>query len=551
MRTLTAITTLCTPVTLLYCQFLWNPVVFDDTYFFDGRVHEQYLNKFFSFDLRWLPYATFEWTRVFFGLDLIWLHLGNLGIHLLSTITLFLFLRRLFENQIPKHLDQQTKPLPGHWLAFLGALIFSLHPVSVYAVNYLSQRSILMATLFTLITWRCFLEGLLTNRKFWLLISSASYLLAALSKEHAIMAPAISGLLALLVNNGPRRKLFTLIYPAFILYGFIAIFIVAQVKLNNILGQAYEPMASDQFSKLGDQLDLTLIYPLSILTQSYLFFEYIWIWLVPSPAWMSIDIYPTFALHLLSWPETLGFIAFIIYPFIGFRFLLDKGLKGLFGLAMLCPWFLFATELSTVRIQESFVLYRSYLWMTGIFAALPFIFQRFSAKQTSVYLLSIALMAMPLSWLRLKTFSHPVLLWDDAAKLVENHEYRPGMERIYYNRGTELIRLKQYDLAMKDLNKTLILGTETGYLSAYAFSNRGYIYKSTARYPNALSDYNSAIQLNPTNPVLYIAKAEILAALNDPVGTQKAFSEACKLGSPLACRNLTVNNGTLIIPKVK
>ncbi|MGZ5574507.1 MAG: hypothetical protein ACXWEO_05730, partial [Methylobacter sp.] len=98
MKTAFSLFALCFPVTLLYGQFLWNPVVFDDIYFFDGTVHEEYLGKVFSFDLRWLPYATFEWTRSLLGLDLIWFRLGNLGLHLALVVTLFLFLRRLFER---------------------------------------------------------------------------------------------------------------------------------------------------------------------------------------------------------------------------------------------------------------------------------------------------------------------------------------------------------------------------------------------------------------------------------------------------------------------
>ncbi len=527
---------LCLPVIFLYCQFLWNPVVFDDVYFFDGRIHEQYLNKLFSFDMRWLPYASFEWTRILFGQELIWLHLGNLALHLATIITLFFFLRRLFEHVLGTA-NKSIETLSPHWLAFFGALIFALYPVCVYAVNYLSQRSILMATLFSLLTWRLFLEGLLRNNYRWLLASVVPYLFAVLSKEHAIMAPTISALLIILISP-PTRKHFKLAWPTFVLYGLIGLFVVIQVKSSKVLGQAYEPMASDQFSRLGEGFDIKLAYPLSILTQTFLFFKYLWAWLVPSPAWMSVDIYQHFALRFLSWPEASGFIGFIIYPILAFRLLIQRGINGLFGFGLLCPWLLFATELSTIRIQESFVLYRSYLWMPAAFAVLPFICQKMNAKQASFALLFVALMAMPLSWLRLKTFSHPLLLWADAARLVENEDYRPGMERIYYNRGTELIRLNQYKHAMEDMNKTLILGSENGYLAAYAFSNRGYIYKATKQYTLSLADYNRAIALNPKNPVLYIAKAQVLSELHDPIASKEAYTYACTLGSPLACKKI-------------
>ena len=70
---------------------------------------------------------------------------------------LFLFLQRLFAAVLPaeRALD------PGLVGAFFGALLFLVHPAAVYGVAYLIQRSIVMATLFGLVSLYCFLEGLM------------------------------------------------------------------------------------------------------------------------------------------------------------------------------------------------------------------------------------------------------------------------------------------------------------------------------------------------------------------------------------------------------
>jgi hypothetical protein len=534
MRIAYSLVALCLPITLLYGQFLWNPVVFDDIYFFDGSIHEQYLDKVFSFDLRWLPYATLEWTHSAFGLDLIGFRIGNLILHLATTITLFLFLRRLFERVLPISV-KNSGTLSSHWLAFFGVLIFALHPVSVYAVGYLVQRSTLMATLFVLLTWRLFLEGLIRENYRWLLASGITYFLAVLSKEHAIMAPAVTIVLLLLVNNQSTRQRIMLLWPAFLLYGLIGGFVIYQIKTRHILGQAYEPIAATYMSSLGPDFDEQLAYPLSMLTQSFLFFKYLWVWLAPSPGWMSVDMPQAFALRLWSWPEIAGLIGFIAYPFIAFRLLLQKGVKGLLGFALLCPWLLFFTELSTIRIQESFVLYRSYLWMAGAFAALPFLCQKLNAKQAAITLSFIALLMMPLSWLRLTTFSHSLLLWDDAARLVENaDEKRLGIDRIFYNRGTELIKVKHYAEAIEDLSKAINI---KGYYAAYAFTNRAKVYMETHQYQLALSDINKAIEVQPTKKAnLYLGKALALEGLNDKTAAMQAYKQACTLGLQAACQ---------------
>ncbi len=538
MRTIFSLLALCLPVTLLYGQFLWNPVVFDDIYFFDGSVHEQYLGKIFSFDLRWLPYATFEWTRALLGLDLIWFRLGNLALHLATTVTLFFFLRRLFERILPEN----NETLSPHWLAFFGALIFALHPASVYAAAYLVQRSTLMATLFALLTWRLFLEGLIRENHRWLLASAATYFLAVFSKEHAIMAPALTIVLLLLVNNQSNRQRLMLIWLTFVLYGLIGGFVVFQVKSSHILGQAYEPIAANFMSLLGPDFNERLVYPLSILTQSFLFFKYLWVWIAPSPAWMSVDMPQVFARSLWSWPETAGLLGFILYPVLATRLLLQKGIKGLLGFALLCPWLLFATELSTVRIQESFVLYRSYLWMAGAFAALPFLCQKLSARQAVITLSFVALFMMPLSWLRLTTFSHSLLLWDDAARLIESSdENRLGVHRIFYNRGTELTKIKHYDEAIEDLSKAIRIKSD---YDVYAYNNRAFAYLEIRQYLLALNDINKAIELKPNKAQLYIGKAKALEGLNDSTGAMQAYKKACLLGATAICKK-TEQSGVL------
>jgi protein O-mannosyl-transferase len=525
---------LCLPTLLLYGHFLQNPLVFDDLNYLTASSVEHFLDQGFRLDIRWLSYATYAWTKKFIGPDLALFHWGNLVVHLLTTISLFFFLQRLFQIVIIPD-KSKNNSLSAVWFAFFGALIFSLHPVSVYAVSYLSQRSILMATFFSLLTWLFFLEGLTRQHKHWLWLSTVTYLLAVLSKEHAIMTPAVLFALMLLVSK-PSRPIFQIIWPTFVIYLFIAIFVVLQVKSKQVIGNAYEPSASDLLSRLGSNISMEDAYPLSMLTQSYLFFKYWLVWIVPSPAWMSVDIYQSFALHFWSWPETAGLLGFIIYCIAASRFLLQRGITGLLGFGMLCPLLLFATEFTTVRIQESFVLYRSYLWMASAFAMLPFLCQKLNPKQAVYTLVIVALFMMPLTWLKLRTFSHPLLLWDDAARLVDNtKEYRPGMERIFYNRGTSFIQLRKYQEALEDLSKAIQLASEKGSLAGYSFYNRGGIYMVTGHYKEALMDYTKAIELGPRNPQPYVGKAQALQKLNDPNAAKKIYDLACSQGNSDSC----------------
>ena len=82
---------------LLYGHSLWNPLVFDDEPLFVDANLRQFGSLFFHLDLRWFSYASFGWTYNLFGHDWFWYRLGNLGVHALTTVLLFVFFSRLLD----------------------------------------------------------------------------------------------------------------------------------------------------------------------------------------------------------------------------------------------------------------------------------------------------------------------------------------------------------------------------------------------------------------------------------------------------------------------
>lgn len=512
---------------MLYGNFLSSQLVFDDLYYFRIK-HPELLETIFSFNLRWLPYATFEWTRVLVGNGTFWLRIGNLALHIANIFLLLLLMRSLFAAVLA---GESTSPadrtLSPSWLAFFGALIFALHPVSVYGAAYLMQRTILMATLFSLITYLLFSEGLLRKKQSYMLASVVTYLLAVLSKEHAIMIPAVCTALLFLLCK-PDRQLLARVWPTFLLYGLVAAFIVYQVKKQNVLGYAYEPTGIVLLSRIG--VDPAEAFPLSILTQSFMYFKYLWLWLLPNPDWMAADMPEEFATLLWSWPQTAGLVGFIGYPFIAIYLLLKRGKKGLLGFAMLCPWLLFATELSTVRIQEIFVLYRSYLWMPGLFAALPFLFQKLPTKYSVAIFIAIALAITPAAWNRLTVFSDPVLLWSDALRYAHKNNYF-DTRRIYISRGAAYLDQKLYPQAIEDLSKAIQLSPRNSHI----YSNRATAYMRSGRFMQALDDYNKAILLNPNYYNPYLGRAQLYEVLGNPVAALADYAQSCSMGVTKAC----------------
>ena len=516
-------------VLALYAGSLHAPFVFDDFVFFASpNGLSKYGHTYFSFDLRWLPYSSLAWTVNWFGLDVFWLRLGNVLLHAANAIALFFLLRRLFQATLTNNDVPDGMPPSPVWFAFFGALIFALHPVSVYGVAYLIERSILMATLFVLLMLLAYLEGLLRGGWYWMLAAVLFYFAAVYSKEHSIAALGVALALTFLIRK-PSAALLKQIAPYAILLALIAAIVIYIFSARGILGVAYEPRAMGMLNlsaRMQGLTDLPNVYLLSILTQSFLFFKYLWLWLLPNPAWMSVDMREPFATSFLSWPHTLGLIASLAYFCAAVWLLLKQGKMGLLGFALLFPWILFLTEFSTVRIQEPFVLYRSYLWMPGLFAALPVVFGWVSPKKAFILLGVVSLLLIPLTLNRLNTFSSTLLLWDDAEKLVRDKPGAYGVERIYTNRGNKLFQLRRYDEAIADFSKAIAVFPS----DELVYGIRGKAYYFLGKYQEAILDFNHAIALKPDSRRFYYDRALAYRALGNFAAAQGDLRKSCALG---------------------
>ena len=508
-------------IAALYGQFLGNPIVFDDLPFFmvNDTGHQPVDDFHYSpFELRSLPYATLAWGKAVFGLDMLHFRVENLLLHAAVTMALFFFLVRLFDVVFGARAEAL---LSSRALAFCAALLFALHPVAVYAAGYLVQRTIVMATLFSLLAMLAYLHGSVRHKPLWLWASVPLYYLAVFSKEHAIMLPAVLLALTLLLHDDWRAQLRQR-WGVFVALAAIALFVIAAKK--GILGSTYEIYAPEMLDAESD-----LNYPLSVLTQSWLFFKYVGLWLFPNPAWMSADMREPFAQSLLS-PYLLAFAAFLAWGVCAVWLLAKRGRAGLVGLSMLFPWLMFMTEFSTVRIQESFVLYRSYLWAVGACCVLPLLLDKLDKKIASTIVAVVTLALFPISMERLSSFGHPLLLWDDAEKLVKNKPDLPGAYRIYYNRGSELIKVDEYDLAIKDLALAAKLHPDW----PFSYNNLGSAYARKGEWRAAAHAFTRAIEIAErkkmgVNPRPYFGRAMAYEALGEPAQARLDYQVTCRV----------------------
>jgi len=475
-------------VAALYGQFLWNPLQFDDRDFFlldNAGSMPISVFQYSALELRSLPYATLAWTNGWFGLDLINFRVGNLLLHAAVVLALYYFLMGLFAAV---YIGNFRKGLSPRHAAFFAALLFALHPVATYAAGYLVQRSIVMATLFTLLAMLVYMHGSIQQKPLWLWMSVPFYYLAVFSKEHAIMLPFVLLALTMLLHNDWRIKLKQRV-GIFVALAAIAMMVLLIKK--GLLGSVYEPAAAEMLRVLN----IESAYPLSVITQSWLFFKYAFLWVAPNPAWMSIDMREPFAQSLFS-PYLIATVFFGAWGASAFWLMIKRGNTGLAGFALLFPWLMFFVEFSSVRIQEPFVLYRSYLWAVGAFCMLPVIVNKVNHRVVLLVLSMVVMAMFSVSMERLLTLSNSVLVWDDAEKLIRGRTDLPGASRIYYNRGTELLRMDSPDRAMIDLKQAIAIDGNFG----NAHANLGAAYAKKGDWKNSVASFSKAIEIFISDP---------------------------------------------------
>lgn len=447
---------------------------------------------------RALSWATLNFIKSLFGHEVFYFRLFNLLLHTINGFLIYFLSRQLLKKD-------QSLTNQHLQISFSAALIFLINPVAVYGVAYTIQMSIVMATAFSLVSLWLFAKGLDRQNIFFLLLSAFFYYLGLRSKEHIIMLPAICGLLILYYKRYRYTdlKLYAVPFLIFAAIGFQTVHIAGR----NI-GQVYEQWSGNLQSSLNPENAQNLlpneikgdwIWLRSILNQMGFYFRYLISWVTPFPRLLSIDIPLPFPAKI-STLLLSGAAAYLIYGSIGFYLLLKKSKFSLLGLLMLVPWALFVTEFAVVRQHESFVLYRSYFWMSLSLLSLPWLFYRYIPRFSPALIVFYCGLLVWSTQLRLNTFQSPLTLWEDATQKINISEkgnfaaYRP-----FVFLGGHYSRLGHPEKAVKALETAIQLNPNF-YLSYY---NLGLTYIGLNQPQKAIDSFTKAIQLSPNSTASY------------------------------------------------
>jgi protein O-mannosyl-transferase len=504
---------------LIYGRSLNAPLIFDDALFTYPEFRADYGNLL-QLKVRALSYGSFVWIEQIFGQRWDVQRLVNVLIHAVNCVLLFVFYRALQPHFFAAKIDTQT-PLVSDLAISLAVTVFAINPVAVYGVAYLAQRSISLATMFTLVMLLCVLKVAETDKRRYWVFALVAFAAALLSKEYVIMAPAIAIAVLVAVKRPTAKKLFA--------FAGVGVFVAVAAgyflyqRYGGIVGIAFDELSTTYATQLSTQSPEVKekLWPLSIMNEMRLFFEYGWRWFFPSTRFMSIDMRPEFPLSLTDWRYVLAAIGFVTLLISSiFLFLKYRGKRSFLGFCLLIPTLLFCTEFATVWIQDPFVLYRSYLWAIAVPGVVLLLASLLSSRVLVVTGCGVLVTFVPAAMDRTASMSSVLAVWDDAVKKLPN-TLTLGQSRPFRARADTWRTDGEPNRALADYQRSSRLGD-----NGEGLLNTGTILFSAGRTQEALAAFEAARERGLKSPELFYNMGMTLSSLRRAEESYDAFSLA-------------------------
>lgn len=528
----------------VYVNALTNPFVYDDqvTVVANDSLRTPGNWRYLLLHDRFRPLAnlTFAVDFAAHGLDPRGYHVTNLLLHVVNSILLALLVTRIATDA-----GSGSPAVNG----FASGAMFAVHPMATEAVAYVSGRSELLVTTFSLAFMLC-MRALLRpppttgSRRIALRLGASTTLLLALaSKETAAALPFVLLLYDRVLGGGSeperKRRLLRIHLP---LCGLVVALGVLRVA---------------SFLLLESELA-----PRSLWTNALVQFGVIWryLGLLVLPVGQSVVHPVALVTRATDWRALSALAGLIALVWFAVRARRRAPLCAL-GLG----WFLlFLAPSSAVPLLELMAEHRAYLASAGFYLVLGWGFERLFARGGQDRALASAGLAVLLvahgsaTIARNRVWSSPVRLWQDAARKAPGvwmtqyalgDAYRtagdcqraheryleairlvPEEPRPYVNLADCLVRARDYVTAERMLRSALDVAPG----SVEARNSLAFLAYNQSRPEEARELYHGTLEIDPENVVALRGLAYIAEAIDDdPAEALRLLSEIGRL-APLA-----------------
>jgi len=479
-------------------------------------------------------------------------HLLSNGFHIANGVLLFLILLSIFKRRLP---------------AFIAALLFLIHPLQTEAVTYISGRGDPMSVFFILLALWLFAKtvGNQVSRKWiWLALSLVSMILAILSRETAVLLPALLMVfyIAFLSNKKFWRSIGRALFKTLPFWGVTVIYAILRLTVlnfNNTLN----------FYSQANIYTQHLSYRL--FTFSHALVEYFKLIFVPVSLHMERNV--PLNTSLFQWPVWLGALAvlgliFLLVCLYRKEKTLNLKLKAQMSNAKSNPklkgqnnfkpdltfgfwnldlpkigdfrvWFFgwgwfFAAMLPVsgiVPINAPMYEHWLYLPMVGFFFVVSYylakLFNYLKESRRTLFVICVLLFGAYISFYAVQSVKRNIL-WGQPIKFYGDIlKYSPDNVRILNNLGNLYLERGELDKAIDAYKKAVT--SPSGNIFAQPDYNLGNIYRDRGETEEAVKEYKKAIEIDPNFPFAYQNLAVIYVNRGDLDNAAKMLEKVKEL----------------------
>ncbi len=433
-------------------------------------------------------------------------HLVNIFIHLACGLAL-VWVSSLLAREGK---DEAEEPNRTRVAALSAAALFLLHPLNIQAVTYVVQRMTSLATLFSLLSFGCYLAArratLAGRRRGLFLASFVCWLLALGSKEIALALPAVLVAYEACFRREYWRQRFEKWRgPSRALVGGAGL--LGIVLIGYLLLEVYD---------VGERLRWNGVFPgreftgfQRVLTQARVQLLYLSLLVWPVPSRLNLDHDFIVSTSLFTpWTTPL---AILFWLGVAVSAVLLARARPRYGFPVLAYLVLHAIESAPIDLELVFE-HRMYLPMDGLVFLLTNFLVDMKRSQRYRPWIAIGLVAVALgcaTYMRNRVWRDRVTLWTDVVNK------SPKKPRGYNNLGSAYFDKGRYEKAIEVLRTAVELDPK------YPEAHHGLAeaYAALGRTEEATKYFAKARDLSPHS-------AQVLLGLGNYYAAQNRFEEA-------------------------